>query len=117
MLESLPSFPWPDDGPAPEPTEVWVLYDDGALGSITLSGLHLPVLPRPGRVITRDEYDRLSAQMADSHAARLKTMDDEEAARQVREFRDLTAAGIPEETARRLSGYTGPTDTPSTGIA
>ncbi|MGP4091508.1 hypothetical protein [Streptomyces sp. KR55] len=117
MLEDLPSLPWPDFEPAPEPVKAWVQYEDGSLGSITLAGLELPVLARPGRVITQDEYHRLSAEMTDAHTARLKAMEDEEAARQVREFRDLTTADIPEETARRLSGYTGPADTSSTQTA
>ncbi|MFF4755544.1 hypothetical protein ACWD5R_32045 [Streptomyces sp. NPDC002514] len=108
MLDGLPDFPgFP--GTTPDPVKGWALYDDGTLGSLTLFGCGLPELPRPGKLITKQEYDRIHAEMMDAHAARLQEMEAVDAARQEREYRHLTEAGIPETTARSLSGYTGPT--------
>lgn len=100
-------WPWPDD-PNPVPVKAWVQYEDGALGSIIVTGGTLPELARPGRIITEDEYNQLALEMTQAHTARLDAMDAEDAARQAREYADLLMAGIAEETARRLSGYTGP---------
>ncbi|MGW1801501.1 hypothetical protein ACWCQN_37695 [Streptomyces sp. NPDC001984] len=109
MLDSLP-WPW-SDGPAPEPTTVYALYEDGTLGQLTAvldSGK--PVLSRPGRLLTRDEYETLRGQMTDAHNARLAELEAADEARQASAFRDLTKASIPEATARALSGYTGTAD-------
>lgn len=111
MRDGLSNFPgaigWPGEPPT-EPIRAWVLYDDGALGQITVTGGQLPELARPGRLITAEEYNRLTVTMADAHAARLEGLQAADTARQEREYEDLVQAGIPEETARRLSGYTGP---------
>ncbi|WP_413808102.1 hypothetical protein [Streptomyces sp. OE57] len=110
-------WPWPDYEPNPQPVKAWVQYEDGSLGSLIVTGGNLPELSRPGRIITEDEYNRLTAAIAEAHTARLEAMAEEEAARQEREYQDLTAAGVPEPTARSLSGYTGPAATSSTSSA
>ncbi|MFB7496102.1 hypothetical protein ACFC09_15645 [Streptomyces sp. NPDC056161] len=101
-------FPWPDHEPNPTPVKAWAQYEDGSLGAVTVTGGELPALARPGRYIPHDEYQLLIAEMTATRNARLEAMGEEEAARQTREYNDLTKAGITEETARRLSGYTGP---------
>lgn len=106
-LSDIP-WPWPGGGPAPAPVRAYVAYDDGSLGSITVTGGKMPPLARPGRVVTLDEYTRLTTAMTEAHTARLQAMAVEDAGRQEREYRDLTEAGIGEATARRLSGYEGP---------
>ncbi|MCF3960600.1 hypothetical protein [Streptomyces fuscigenes] len=102
-----PPWPWPGCDPTPDPITAWVQYEDGSLGSITVTGGQLPELARPGRLITQAEFETLNAAMSAAHTSRLQDMAEEETARQTREYQDLRKAGIPEETARRLSGYTG----------
>ncbi|MET9818351.1 hypothetical protein [Streptomyces sp. NPDC006355] len=118
-MTDLPNFPWPwpDYEPPEEPVTGWVLYDDGSIGSISVTGGKLPVLGRPGRLITKEEYERLTAEMTAAHTARLEAAEAEAAARQAREYRDLTTAGVPDATARSLTGYTGTTAASSTGTA
>lgn len=99
-LEHLPSL-------FPPPTRHYVLYEDGTLGLIEHRGQEPPRLARPGRIITEEEYARRRDQweiaVAD-HAEKLRAADEE---RCRADFLALLASGIPEETARRLSGYTG----------
>lgn len=110
-------WPWPDWEPNPKPVKAYVRYEDGSLGSITVTGGKVPDLARPGRLIPVEEFNRLTTAMTEAHTARLDAMAAEDAERQVREFRDLRAAGIREETARRLSGYEGPADASPTNTA
>ncbi|MEU7323439.1 hypothetical protein ABZ682_23235 [Streptomyces griseoviridis] len=109
MTEPLEStWPWPEVmQPHPEPQTAWVQYDDGCLGAISVTGSEVPELARPGRFISQAEYEELATEMSGAHAARLEALDAIEAERQAAEYAELRAAGIPESTARRLSGFTG----------
>lgn len=101
-------WPWLGGGdPGPE-TRRWVQYEDGTLGRITTTQRGEPVLARPGRLLTQGEYDVLLTAMRAAHDERVAALKGADAARQVRAYRDLVSAGIPEATARQLSGYTGP---------
>ncbi|MGW0086555.1 hypothetical protein [Streptomyces sp. NPDC003393] len=107
MINDLP-WPWPGDGPAPEPVKHWVIYDDGVTGQLTVTGDGPPVLSRPGRLVTQEEYEAHRAQMQAAHDERIAELQAAETAEALRQFQDLRAAGIPEATARQLSSYTGP---------
>ncbi|MFJ8143262.1 hypothetical protein [Streptomyces sp. NPDC096013] len=86
----------------------WVVYDDGSAGLIETTDEEAPLLSRPGRLVTQQEYqarlDELTAHTA-THRA-------EQAAAEAQQARDdytaLIALGAPDATARRMSGYTGP---------
>ncbi|MET8609837.1 hypothetical protein [Streptomyces misionensis] len=116
MIDALPwPWPWPGGGgdgggggPAPEPVISYVQYDDGTLAKMTTGPGIDVVLSRPGRLITSEEYDALSAAMTQAHDAKVQAMRDADDARKQNTYRDLVAAGIPDATARDLSGYEGP---------
>ena len=83
---------------------------DGVLASRTTSGaVDEPApLPEGATLLTEEEY---TAELAAVEAARQEHADDLVAADEARTREDylaLRAAGVPEATARRMSGYTGP---------
>lgn len=92
---------------AGDPVDYFVIYDDGSTGQITLTNGGEPVLGKPGRLVTREEYDeRLEEIQAVRDAAR-EEREAEDLARQREDYLALRAAGVPEATARRMSGYEG----------
>ncbi|HLL36317.1 MAG TPA: hypothetical protein VK545_21095 [Streptomyces sp.] len=98
----------PGAQPIGEERTYWVIYDDGSTGQITATGESEPDLTRPGRLVTQEEYEARLEEIRAARAAHLEELLEAEAAQQLAEYRDLRAAGIPDATARRLSGYTGP---------
>lgn len=96
----------------PETTTYYVLYEDGSTGAIEASGEEAPRLAKPGEFVHEEEYrarlDALKEQRA-VHVAGLLAGDEE---RTRGDFEALTGAGIPEGTARRLSGWEGPATGP-----
>jgi hypothetical protein len=83
---------------------------DGALVSRTVSGdqAEAPDLPEGATALTEEEYTAALAQVeADRQAAAEQRQEEAEAA-QLADYQALRAAGIPEASARRMSGYTGP---------
>ncbi|MFF4900407.1 hypothetical protein [Streptomyces sp. NPDC001068] len=113
MIDELP-WPWPDDGleddqPAPQPVVSYVQYEDGTLARMTTGPGVEAGLSRPGRLITEAEYDKLRGEMDDAHHAAVDALKVADQERQARAFQDLVGAGIPEATARTLSGYEGST--------
>ncbi|MFD5788560.1 hypothetical protein ACFWH1_18300 [Streptomyces sp. NPDC127037] len=91
---------------APEPVTYWVLYDDGSAGRIESTSGE-PVLNRPGRLVTEAEYQQRIAELEAANAAWIAEQQAADTARQREDYLALRAAGVPEATARRLSGYEG----------
>ncbi|MDH6489685.1 hypothetical protein [Streptomyces sp. SAI-127] len=106
MLD-IPGLPLPDFEPAPEPTIYHVLFPDGVLGRVTVTGSQKPVLAGGAKLVTQEVYDMLRAQMLEAHEARVAEMLAAEEDVQRQQYEDLRAVGIPETTARSLSGYGG----------
>jgi hypothetical protein len=95
-LPGLPEWPWPDgDDPTtpPKPTTHYVQYPDGHISQITATGAE-PVLAEGAKLLTQEQYEETRAQMLEAHEARLTEL-------------QAGAVGLPEATARSLSGYTG----------
>ena len=87
----------------------YALYEDGTLERFSTDAAGAePVLSRPGRFITEAEYLERLAQMEAESAARAAELDRQAAAQRKADYDALIALGVPEETARRLSGWTGP---------
>ncbi|MFE0763673.1 hypothetical protein [Streptomyces smyrnaeus] len=89
------------------PNVYYVIYDDGSLGRIEVWSDDPPRLSKPGRIVDEAEYQAALDEMRGNTVARVQTLRDEDYARQEAEYDDLRTAGIPERTARRLSGFTG----------
>lgn len=83
-------------------------HDNGAFSSRTVDGVEDAIEPPAGATeISRDEYD---AGVAGLEAANAQLAADVMAAEQAlarEDYEALIAAGIPEATARRMSGYEG----------
>ena len=78
---------------------------DGVLAAQTVTGTSLPDLPEGATLITQEEYEEgLKALQAerDEYRARLDTEDQE---RMQDDYDALRKLGVPEGTARRLTGY------------
>jgi hypothetical protein len=84
----------------------------GALISRQVTGdaAEEPALPEGATLLTPTEYaaalDDIKAERQE-HAQQLTEADE---AAQLADYQALRTAGIPEATARRMSGYTGPAD-------
>ncbi|WPR52861.1 hypothetical protein SJI45_19180 [Streptomyces sp. S399] len=87
----------------------WVIYDDGSVGRIEITnGQQEPALSKPGRLVSEVEYqERLDELRAEQERRRAERAAEDEA-RTRTDYLALRAAGVPEDTARRMSGYTGP---------
>lgn len=106
----LPHHPGPDE-PVPNeqsPTTSYVVYDDGSFGAIETNGDEPPALSKPGRLVDEEEYLAVRLAWETARAQRRDELEAADAARLLEDCLALRAAGIPAETARRLSGYTGP---------
>lgn len=88
-----------------ESTVHYVLYDDGSTGQITTTGPGLGELAKPGREVTRAEYEVVLAElhaMRDDHFAELQAADAE---RLRRHYDALLGVGLPADVAAAMSGY------------
>ncbi|MFD8425932.1 hypothetical protein [Streptomyces sp. NPDC059466] len=98
------------DLPQPEPVALHVLFPDGVLGRIVVSGELEPALPDGAKYVTAEVYEEMRAEMRQQHDARVDELLAAEKDARRAQYEDLRAAGIPEATARALSGHGGPLD-------
>lgn len=91
----------------PATTRHYVLYEDGSAGLIETNSGDTPTLTKPGRTVSEEEYRSHLNGLVEQRAEYLAGLlaGDEERTRG--DFEALTAAGIPDATARRMSGYQG----------
>lgn len=88
-------------------TTYYALFEDGSASRMTSTTGEEPPLSKPGRYVDEAAYEERQAQLAaarEEHVAALLAADEE---RTRADYEALRAAGIPEATARRLSGYEG----------
>ncbi|WP_037870683.1 hypothetical protein [Streptomyces sp. SPB074] len=99
---------------APTPVDVdaesrtfWVLYEDGSAGRIqaVTGGDAPPVLAKPGRVVTEEEHTAYVAKLATRRDTHLAEERSRAQARCQEDYEALRTAGVPEATARRMSGH------------
>ena len=93
-----------------EPVVFYVIYEDGSVEVLTVTGDPdaEPVLSKPGRIASKIEYDQYLAVLEEQHAIYLAEIAAREQQVLKADYDALIAAGIPEATARRITGYTGP---------
>jgi len=117
-LPELPGWPWPWPGggdTAPEPTVYYVRFPDGHIGQITAAFGTEPLLPEGSTTLTQEQYQELRGQMHDAHEARLAQIQAAEEAARLQQYQDLLEVGLPDATARGLSGYDGPSTEQAAG--
>ncbi|MER7841659.1 hypothetical protein ABTY98_38690 [Streptomyces sp. NPDC096040] len=100
------SLPLPVDV-ASDPITFYVVYESGALGRIVAADGLTPVLAEGVRLVTQAAWEELQAEMREQHDARLAELHAEEEQTRSKQYADLMEVGLPEATARSLSGYTG----------
>ncbi|MFI2434633.1 hypothetical protein [Streptomyces sp. NPDC018693] len=83
---------------------------DGVLASRMVTGEQAepPALPEGATALTEAEYADALADVQAQHEEYGQQLVQEAEANQQADYEALRAAGIPEATARRLSGYSGP---------
>lgn len=92
---------------AGETAEYFAILDDGSVRRMTVTNGTEPVLSKPGRWVTEEEYKE---RLAEIQTVRDRARADQEAQDRARTWEDyqaLRAAGVPEASARRMSGYKG----------
>jgi hypothetical protein len=99
-------LPLPVDIP-PVPITLYVVFADGVLGRITTHEGLEPVLAEGVKVVPQPVWEALKAQMTEQHEARLAELEAAEEETRRQQYEDLRAVGIPESSARSLSGYAG----------
>lgn len=80
-------------------------YPDGSIVSVVASGTE-PTPPEGATVLTKADYDTAVTQHEQARQQRDNDTKAAEAANARSDYDALIAAGIPEATARRLSGHT-----------
>lgn len=91
--------------PVGETVDRYVIFDDGVTGHMRVPAGVEPVLLRPGRFVTEEEWGERVRELREqsaAHVARLLAADD---ARHAADYAALRDAGVPEESARRMAGY------------
>lgn len=92
-------------------TTIYYRMANGAVSERVVEGVEGPIAPPPGATeITAEEYQQGLAEWEAAREARRAEVQAAEAAEAKQAYEDLIAAGIPEATARRLSGYVGEAD-------
>lgn len=89
---------------------VYYRYPDGSVEvvTVTVGGDDESPAPPEGAVeIDRQTYEAELAAIEAAREERRRRQADQEQVQQLADYQALTAAGIPEATARRMSGYTG----------
>ncbi|MDX2643465.1 hypothetical protein PV341_07730 [Streptomyces sp. PA03-1a] len=102
------TFPIPTDEPEAERVTYWILYEDGSAGRVQSTTGEEPVLTKPGRLVDEAEYNEVFEALRAANEAHLAQLQAEDEQRTREDYEALRAAGVPEATARRMSGYTGP---------
>lgn len=90
----------------PEPKQYWVIYDSGAAARIEAIGAQPPTLNPPGRIVSEEEYRQHVRPLHDAHRAHIAGLAEQDTTAQREDYTALVGAGVPEATARRMSGYT-----------
>ncbi|WP_406501814.1 hypothetical protein OHA04_34455 [Streptomyces sp. NBC_01590] len=84
-------------------------HADGSFSTATFSGIEDPVTPPEGAVeITETEYNEGVAAIEAANAQQAAEQEAAEQERARQDYEALIAAGIPAETAARMSGYNPP---------
>ncbi|PSK57990.1 hypothetical protein B0E38_01835 [Streptomyces sp. 111WW2] len=92
----------------PETTTFYVLFDDGSASLMTSTTGEEPPLPKPGRFVDQTEYEERRDAIRAEREEYVAELQAEDERRTREDYEALIATGVPEATARRLSGYTGP---------
>ncbi|MGX1514053.1 hypothetical protein [Streptomyces collinus] len=93
--------------PVGQTVDRYVIYDDGAAGHLQVLDGTEPVLMRPGRFVTEEEYGARVLELREQTARYIAGLTAEDDARQAADYAALLAAGVAEESARRMAGYQG----------
>lgn len=86
----------------------YVIYEDGSIEASTVSDTMEVVLSKPGRIVSEAEYNQRLDLLNEQHAIWLAETRAREDQLLKADYDALLAAGIPEATARRITGYSGP---------
>jgi hypothetical protein len=93
--------------PRPEDNNAFVIYDDGSTGRFVVSeGVPIEIT-KPGRFVDRQEYEARLEELTAIKEAHISQIEATIDAEKSEDYRALISAGVPETTARRLSGYQG----------
>jgi hypothetical protein len=87
-------------------TTYYYRHDNGGYEVVTVTGDAEYVPPAGAVEISQAEYEAGVAAVAAHNDAHLADLRDADRQTALADYQALIAAGIPEETARRLSGYT-----------
>ncbi|MFF5668782.1 hypothetical protein ACFY8S_01375 [Streptomyces hygroscopicus] len=94
-----------------EETTIYYRFPDGSVAERIITGGDGAVPPPGGAVeITEEEYRAALAAIEEQIEQERQEQQEAEQARIKADYDALRALGVPEETARRLTGYTGPDD-------
>ncbi|AXE76020.1 hypothetical protein [Streptomyces atratus] len=83
-------------------------YADGSVSEREYSGDGEPDVPEGASEITQQEYEEAKAALDAEQAEHVAAIDAEAQERARQDYEALIAAGIPPETAARMSGYNPP---------
>ncbi|MFD1937564.1 hypothetical protein ACFSKW_39465 [Nonomuraea mangrovi] len=91
---------------SPELRTMYVAYASGAVAFVE-SNEETISLPDGTKEITRQEYEARLAELKAANAKHVAALRADDERRTREDYEALSAAGVQEATARRLSGYTG----------
>ncbi|MEU5834456.1 hypothetical protein ABZ820_12400 [Streptomyces diacarni] len=94
---------------AVEEKTIYYRFPNGSVAERTVTGGADEVTPPEGAVeISEEEYRAALAAIEEANEQRRQEQEAEAEAQRKADYEALRALGLPEETARRITGYTGP---------
>ncbi|MFD8509728.1 hypothetical protein ACFV27_01080 [Streptomyces antimycoticus] len=92
-----------------ETRTIYYKFADGSIAERVITGAVEDVLPPEGaEEISEEEYRAALAAIEAANEQQRQEQEAEQQARMKADYEALRAVGVPEETARRLTGYMGP---------
>lgn len=83
----------------------WAVYEDGSTERLETDGQEEPQLHKPGRFVSEAAYNKKLRELQKAKEALVAGLVAEDTERTRGDYEALLGTGLPEATARRLSGY------------
>lgn len=83
----------------------WVVYEDGSTERLETDSQEEPQLHKPGQFVSETVYKKKLAGLEKAKDQLIAGLRAEDNARLDEDYQALLGAGLPEATAKRLSGY------------
>lgn len=94
-----------------EETTIYYQFENGSVAERTVTGSGAVTPPEGATEVTEEEYRTARVAIEEANGQRRQERQAEERAQMKADYDALRALGVPVDTARRLTGFSGPGET------